>query len=170
MRMRYKNFEFPSNPSEIEILSSSACSSKSEIQGGSIVENVSVNPTVVSGSGEFYGEGSEEYCARLQNMLRDRESGWLFAPSAPPIKAFFTEFKFGRNNKKNSVSYTFCFTEDCTNKKAYIPPESITACEGDNAFEIANRFGVSVNDIMRLNDFKTPFDINKGDRVVLYEN
>lgn len=167
MRMKYKDFEFPSNPAEIEIISSSSYSNKSELNGGSIVENLSVNPTVVCGNGEFYGEGSEAYCARLQNMLKDRASGWLFVPSAPPVKAFFTEFKFGKSNKKNAVSYSFKFTEDCIEKEARVKPEYITACEGDNAFEIANRFSVSVNDIMRLNDFKTPFDISEGDGVVL---
>lgn len=167
MRMKYKNFEFPSNPRKIEILSSSACSSKSELNGCSVVENVTVNPIVVIGEGEFFGDGGEEYCARLQNMLRDRVSGWLFVPSAPPIKAFFTEFKFGKNNKKNAVSYSFRFTEDCMDKVARVQPEYITACEGDNAFELANHFDVSVNDIMHLNDFKSPFDIKAGDRVVL---
>ena len=38
---------------------------------------------------------------------------------------------------------------------------------GENAFEIANRCDISVNDIMLFNDFKTPFDIKTGDRVVL---
>lgn len=167
MRMKYKNFEFPSNPGKIEILTSSSYSSKADLNGGSVVENLSVNPTVVCGNGEFGGAGSEEYCARLQNMLRDRASGWLFVPSAPPVKAFFTEFKFERNSKKNAVLYAFKFVEDCMDKEAHIQPEYITAGEGDNAFEIANRFGISINDIMTFNDFKTPFDINEGDRVVL---
>lgn len=167
MRMKFKNFEFPSNPSKIEILSSSAHSSKAELNGSSVVENISIKPTVICGSGEFYGEGGEEYCARLQNMLKDTTAGWLFVTSAPPVRVFFTEFKFGKCTGKNAVSYSFEFTEDCTDKKVYRQADYITACDSDNAFEIANRFGVSVSDIMRLNDFKTPFDIKKGDRVVL---
>lgn len=167
MRMKYKNFEFPSNPYKIEISSSVNCSSKALPGVGSTVENVSVNPTVVSGNGEFCGEGCEEYCARLKNMLTDMKSGWLFIPSAPPVKAFFTAFKFGKNAKKNAVSYSFEFVEDCTDRKPYNAPDFIIADGMENAYEIANRFDISVNDIMNLNDFQSPFAIRKGDRVML---
>ena len=41
------------------------------------------------------------------------------------------------------------------------------ASEGQNAFDIAFENGVSVDDIMTLNDLITPFDIEENDRVVL---
>ena len=167
MRLKYKNFEFPANPSKIEILSSSNCNGKPIFNGNSAVENVSVNPVIVTGNGEFFGEGGENYCATLQNILKSTESGWLFLPSAPPVKAYFTEFKFSKDTKRNSVLYSFKFTEDCTDRKAERLFKYIVAEEGENAFEIANRCKVSVNDIMRLNDLKSPFEISKGDRVVL---
>ncbi|MCH5321284.1 MAG: LysM peptidoglycan-binding domain-containing protein [Eubacterium sp.] len=167
MKLKYKNFEFPSNPGKIEIMSSSNCNSKPIFDGNSAVENVSVNPVIVTGSGEFFGEGREEYCGVLQNLLKSTESGWLFLPSAPPVKAYFTEFKFSQNTKRNSISYTFEFTEDCTDRKSERLFKYTVAGDGENAFEIANRCSVSVNDIMRLNDLKSPFEISKGDRVVL---
>ncbi|MDE6155870.1 MAG: LysM domain-containing protein [Eubacterium sp.] len=167
MRLKYKWFEFPSNPYKIEISSSVNCSSKSLPGRNSVVENISVNPTVVCGNGEFYGENCEEYCARLKIMLADTESGWLFLPSSPPVKAFFTLFKFSKSAKKNAVSYSFEFIEDCTDRRSYNNPDFIIADGMENAYEIANRFDVSVNDIMILNDFKSPFSIVKGDKVVL---
>lgn len=167
MRLKYKEFEFPSNPGKIEILSSASCSSKPVLSGGSAVENISADPIVVCGSGEFYGEGCEEYCARLQNILKDTSSGWLFIPSSPPVKAFFTAFSFSKNTKKNSVLYSFKFTEDCLDRMAERKFDCTVARTGENAYEIANRTGISVNDIMLLNDFKSPFDIEEGDRVVL---
>lgn len=167
MRLKYKNFEFPSNPGSIEIISSSNFSSKPVFGGNSVCENISVNPVVVRGNGEFYGYRSEEYCSALQNLLKSTQSGWLFVPSSHPIKAFFTEFKFNKSSRKNAVVYSFEFTEDCTSRKPERVFESTTAKESENAFDIAERCGVSVNDIMRCNDFKSPFDICAGDKVVL---
>ena len=167
MKLKYKNFEFPSNPSKIEILSSSNCNNKPIFDSSSAVENVSVNPIIVMGGGEFFGEGREEYCATLQNLLKSTESGWLFLPSVPPVKAYFTELKFGQGTKRNSISYSFEFTEDCTDRRPERLFKYTVAGDGENAFEIANRCNVSVNDIMRLNDLKSPFEISKGDRVVL---
>lgn len=167
MRLKYKSFEFPSNPANIEILSSTNCSSSPVFAGSSVVENISVNPIVVKGSGEFYGGKCEEYCTVLGNLLECTESGWLFTPLSAPMKAYFTEFEFSKNTEKNAVEYSFKFTEDCNARKAYIELPYIIAEENENAFEIANRYNVSVNEIMRLNDFKSPFDISAGDRVVL---
>lgn len=167
MKLKYKEFEFPANPGSIEISLSSNCSSTPISDGNSNVENVSVNPIIVAGNGEFFGEAAQEHCALLQNLLKSKESGWLFVPSSPPIKAYFTEFKFSKNTKRNSISYAFVFTEDCSDRKSERFFNYTYAEKGENAFEIANRCNVSVNDIMRLNDFESPFELTQGDRVVL---
>lgn len=167
MKLKYKNFEFPSNPEKIEILSSTNCSSSAVLDKNSAVQNVSVNPVIVKGSGEFYGNTGEETAALIQNMLRDKRSGWLMLPFFVPVKAFFTAFEFCKNSSKNAVSYSFEFTEDCSGRVAERDFKYTLAKAGENAFEIANRYDISVNDIMLFNDFKTPFDIKEGDRVVL---
>lgn len=167
MKLKYKSFEFPVNPISIEISSSANCASKPVFNENSVTQNVSVNPVYITGSGELYGDNCNAYCACLQNIIKDKSSGWLILPSAPPVKAFFTKFKFSKSSKKNCVAYSFEFTEDCTRRKAKIPFKYTIAELGENAFEIANRCDVSVNDIMRLNDLKSPFEINSGDRVVL---
>lgn len=40
MKLKYKNFEFPSNPEKIEILSSTNCSSSAVLDKNSAVQNV----------------------------------------------------------------------------------------------------------------------------------
>lgn len=167
MKLKYKNFEFPSNPEKIEMLSSTNCSSNAVLDKNSVVQNVSVNPVIVKGSGEFYGSIGEETAAFLQNMLRDKRSGWLMLPFSMSVKAFFTAFEFRKNSSKNAVLYSFEFTEDCSDRMAEREYKYTFAKTDENAFEIANRCDVSVNDIMCFNDFKTPFDIKEGDRVVL---
>ncbi len=167
MRLKYKNFEFPANPASIEFLSSSNCCSKPVFDENSAVENISVNPVKITGEGEFFADSAQEYCSYLQNLLKSKKSGWLFVPSAPPVKAYFTEFKFSKNTKRNSILYFFEFTEDCSGRKAERLFKYTYAEKNENAFEIANRCDVSVNEIMRLNDFKSPFDIPQGSRVAI---
>ena len=48
-----------------------------------------------------------------------------------------------------------------------MPLDYVTAQEGESAFDIAARANVGVDDIMKANDFKTPFSIQKGDKVKL---
>jgi hypothetical protein len=167
MIVSYKDYQFPSNPQSIEISLSSNCNSSAIFDGNSVTENVSINPIVVTGSGEIYGDSGDEYCSYLGNMLKDKSSGWLLLPSAMAIKAYFTKFKFSRDNKKNSVSYSFEFTEDCTDRSAKKQFKYTIALDNENAFDIANRCDVSVNDIMSLNDFGTPFEIISGSKVVI---
>jgi hypothetical protein len=154
MKMRFKDFIFPSNPSTIEISSSSNVQSSPLFDKNTDVQNVSINPIVVKGSGEFYGKDSEKNCQYLQHMLRLKTSGYLLVPSQTGIEAYFTEFSFTKNAQKNSVSYSFEFIEACNDKSETRAFNSIIALEGDNAFTIANRCEISVSDLMSLNDYK----------------
>ena len=83
------------------------------------------------------------------------------------MAAFLTEFLYTLSADKSSASYSFVFTEDCSDvagekqlKETYVIP-------GENAFDIANRCNVSIDDIMKLNNFETPFDLKSGEVVRL---
>lgn len=131
------------------------------------MENVSADPIVVLAEGEMYGESGEEACAKLQNMLFDKSAGWLMIPFAPPVKAYFTKFVFGKDSSKNRISYTAEFTQAAACGDSRRQFNTTVANDGENAFQIANRCGVSVNDIMKLNDFRSPFDIAGESKVVI---
>ncbi len=170
MKMKFKDFTFPSNPKEIEINTSSNIQSKGIYGGSSATENVSVNPIIISGRGEFFCDNAEELCLYLQHMLGDKTAGELMLPSSAGINAFLTEFAYSKSSKKGSIDYRFIFTESCSGSNYKRMAESTISGKDENAFDIANRCGISVSDIMRLNDFPTPFSINEGERVVLYDN
>ena len=42
-----------------------------------------------------------------------------------------------------------------------------SALDGENAFDIAKRCNTTVEDIMKRNEIKTPFDIKAGERLVI---
>lgn len=167
MKMRFKDFVFPNNPSKIKISSSTNISSKSIFAGNSMVSAVSVDPAVIRGEGEFFGNTGEEICQYFLHMLKIKTSGMLILPSQSSFKAYLSKFNFSKKADKSSISYSFEFIEDCSDKDE-TRDFCFTICRsGENAFVIANRCNISVSDIMRLNDFRTPFDINEGDRVVI---
>lgn len=167
MKMKFKDYTFLSNPSKLEIAASTNVRSKPIFGKSSSVSNVSVNPIIVKGSGEFYGDGAEEGCYYLQHLLRCKCSGILLLPSSGSLTAYLTEFSFSRDACKGGVLYSFTFTEDCSDKEESRRFHYTVAADGENAFDIAGRCGVSVSVIMAKNSFKTPFSINSGDRVVL---
>ncbi|MGN0522376.1 MAG: hypothetical protein ACI4IQ_07045 [Eubacterium sp.] len=167
IKMKFRDFEFPVNPSSIIVASQRNISTSCSTDGSSTVQNVSQNPVTVSGEGEFFGEEPEKYCTQLNHMLRTGVSGWLFVPYAEPVKAFLSEFSYSKSVKKSCISYKFKFIQADLDRKESADFGYTYAQSGENAFDIAYREGVSVSDIMRLNDFKTPFDISDGDKVML---
>ncbi len=167
MKMKFNDFEFSVNPKSIEISSSTNCRKKPIFGENTAVENVSVNPIVISGSGEIYGKNAEMDCSYLLHMLKTKCSYWLFSPNMIPVKAFLTEFVYNQSSVKNSYSYSFVFVEDCNNKSECLRLPYTIALDGENAFDIAFRCNASVDEIMNNNDIKTPFDISEGDKVVL---
>jgi hypothetical protein len=163
--MKFKDFEFPSNPNTIEITSNRNVNINCVYGEKSVTENVSCNPTVISGSGSFFGDNADEYCTRLSRLLKIESSGWLYCPNAYPIKAFFSEFTYKVDSEKGCVQYNFTFIEDCSSKQEEKKFCYTISQKDENAFDIANREGVSVDDVMTLNDFKSPFDIKEGTTV-----
>jgi hypothetical protein len=99
--------------------------------------------------------------------LRSGDAGWLFLPSGEAVYCYFTELALSQSSQKGAISYSAVFTEADTKRQEKKHFSFTYATEGENAFDIAYREGISVSELMRLNDFKTPFDIKSGDRVVL---
>lgn len=94
-------------------------------------------------------------------------AGELHCPSLYPIEAIFTEFKYDSSATLGKIEYEFEFTQVCDDKKEIAPLDYIVAYDGDNAFDIAARANMSVDEIMQLNDIESPFSIKKGDWVKL---
>lgn len=170
MKMKFRDFTFPSNPKEIKVNISSNLQSKGIYDGSSATENVSVNPIIISGKGELFDNNAEEMCLYLQHMLKDKTEGELMLPSSAGLNAFLTEFTYLKSYKKGCMEYSFVFTESCSNTSSKRKTNCTIALSNENAFDIADRCRISVSDIMSFNDFKTPFSIKEGDRVVLYDN
>lgn len=166
-RMQYKDFVFPQNPAEIKVESAGLQTVRSVNGETPFVNGISRKPIVVSGEGSFYGEDAVANALELQNFLSSPDSGWLIVPASPPIKAFLTSFSSVCNAVKNCVFYSFTFTEDCSHRKYGGNPNYTYAQVGENLFDVAYRTGVSIDKIMEVNDYETPFSVSNQNKVML---
>lgn len=165
IKLTYKDFTFPENPSDISIKKSKKINTCSLPGAGSAVEETSRNASVISISGRFYGEDREMLASRLCELHDQCGAGALYLPGGEFFNAFFSELSLKRNASENCISYGMAFIEDDRYKKARFSSEHVRARSGENAFDIANRCGVSVEEIIEKNSLKTPFDIREGQEV-----
>lgn len=168
--MKFADFEFDSNPSVIKATLASKVKSDLIFGGSSVTQKIAYAPAEVSGTGVFYDKNAETNCQLLSRMMKRKKSDWLYCPGIYPIKAFLSEFSYELSSKSSAVKYSFVFVQDCSNEESERAFEFTAAADGENAFDIANRCSVSVDDIMRYNNLKSPFDIDGKRRIYLYEN
>ena len=167
MKMKFKDFEFPSNPAVIKTKLSANVREAPLFDSDSAVYNVSRNAAVISGQGSLWGEERFNASSLLKRLQQSSGAGWLFLPDGSCYNAFFTALTLEEDAKKGCVSYSFSFTENCFHTKEEHDFGFTLAREGENMFDIAHRCGVPIETLMRLNDIKTPFDLAQGDKVVL---
>jgi len=136
-------------------------------ESSSAVENISRNAAVIKGEGEFYGESAAEKAAALEALYKSSEPGWLFLPDGGCYDAYFKDLTVKTDAKRSCIFYSFSFIENCSGKKAEYDFEVTYAQQGENMFDIAFRCKTAVETLMRLNDYKNPFAVCAGDRVVL---
>ncbi|MCD7723315.1 MAG: LysM domain-containing protein [Clostridiales bacterium] len=166
IKMKYKDFEFESNPAKIEVKYENNISTTELFGSDSSVQNVSRNACAVSASGYFYGSAGTELASELEAVYKDKSAGFLFLPGGGCLYAFFSAFSYEISADESAVFYKVKFTESCRHTKARHDFGFTYAQSGENAFHIAEREGVPVENIMELNDIKSAFDIEEGDRVV----
>lgn len=167
MKLKYKDFTFPSNPESIKIKYQNNVSAAALFGSDSSVQNVSRNACAVSASGAFFGGECTAFLAQLEALYKDKSAGFLFLPNGACITAFFSALSYEISADKSAVQYSLEFKEDCRHTEAVYDFGYTYAESGENAFHIAARTGVAVEKIIELNALKNAFDLSEGDRVVL---
>ena len=145
MRMRFGPYTFLQNPAQLQVENRALQQEERLLSGG-----VCVTPAQV-----------------LRRLLLPGQAHWLFAPGAEPMRAYLTRFDYTCTTARDGVQYSFTFTEDCDPAPRYAPYGSTRVRQGENAFDIAARTGVSVDTIVARNRLASPFDLTPGEKVVL---
>ena len=167
MRMRFGPYTFLQNPAQIQVESRALQQEKQLLQGGVCVTPAGRQATVITGKGWWYGQRALEMAQVLRRLLLPGQAHWLFAPGAEPMRANMTRFDYTCTTDREGVQYSFAFTEDCNRAPQYAPYGSTRVRQGENAFDIAARTGVSVDTIVALNRLASPFALSAGGKVVL---
>ncbi len=155
------------NPQKISVKKSKTIVLKPLPGLGTATQEICDDAAVIKISGRFYGQNGEAAVKRLYALQSQKHAGALLLPGGDYFDAYFTSFEATRNAAENYISYSAQFTQAQTGKSANLICKNTVARENENAFEIAARCGVSVEDVMRLNCFKTPFDVPLGARVII---
>lgn len=165
IRLKYKDFEFEQNPAEISVEKSKDISERSLLSAGSAVEEIAQKAAQITVSGNFYGADSGKNAAKLAALYEDDGAGELILPDGRFFKAYFTSLSLNQNAAQNSVQYKLGFTEE-NGGGCYKRQRSYVFAKADeNCFDIAHANSVKLEDIMKLNNLKTPFDVQEGQKV-----
>lgn len=167
LKMRFKDYVFPSNPAGIEILCSKSISESSLINGDFNASENSKNASVIKAEGAFFGEAAQEQLKCLSRLFNEGGEGWLFLPDGRCFQAYFKSLKTSESADKSSISYSLTFVEKSAGRTEDYLFGYTFAQSGENAFDIAARCKISIEDLMDCNCIKTPFDIEEGDRIWL---
>ncbi len=167
LNMRYKSFVFPSNPAKTEVLSSKSIACLPLLGGDFNADEIAKNASVITVSGSFYGEDALQTVRELSRVFNEGGEGWLFLPSGRCFLACFKSLLITENADKGGISYEAVFLEKSALRGKSHPFGYTFAQAGENAFDIAERCGISVEELMECNTVRNPFDIEEGDRIWL---
>lgn len=167
VKMKFKDFEFPNNPLFIKTEMSHRIIENPIINGESAVFSVSEKAAVIKADGCFWDKDGADASFKLKTMIKSRKPGWLFLPDGSCYNAFLFSLDIREDAKKNCVSYSIAFIENYPNKKNEYNFGFTFAEDNENMFDIAFRCDKSIESLMKLNDFSSPFSVKKGDKVVL---
>ncbi len=165
IRFKYKDFEFPQNPAQIRVERSKEISERSLPSAGSAVEEIAQRAVRITVSGRFYGDEASAAAARLSALYDDSGAGELYLPNGEYYSAYFTELDLRQNAAESAVEYSLSFTQEKSGGCYRARRNFVFVKNGENCFDIANATGAAVEDIVKRNGFKTPFDLQEGQRV-----
>lgn len=167
IKMKYKDFEFPSNPAVVKTELSENINEKPVLWGAGVVFNMSHNAAKICCEGSFWGSERSISAQRLK-ILRSRGTpGWLFLPDGSCYYAFLSLLELRDDAKKNCISYSVSFIEAQGVKNGEYNFGFTYAQENENMFDISFRCSVPIEKLMQINHFENPFCVKNGDRVVL---
>ena len=179
--MRYKNYTWPHNPRVYTIDYQRVMAENKVPYGLYHLQDLGRTCRVMRGEGEFSGPKAYAQFGALANVFYDPGPGQLIHPLWQAAKVHFVELSLKQEPRPNYVSYTFTFWEDLEYYDSTLGKEEehkesdegngssiYTVVKGDSLWAIAKKYGVSLEQILRLNpQIKNPSLIHPGQEVRL---
>lgn len=177
--MRYKDYVWPHNPKIYSISYERKIAVHKIPFGRYSMQDMGMTYRVLSGEGEFIGNGAYDEFKKLATVFYDGAPGILVHPVWQSASAYFVSLSLKQQPLSDYVSYTFEFWERMINAEPALTKmkstvqagtasvvnstNTYTAEPGDSLWAIANRFGITLQKIIELNpQIKNPNLIYAG--------
>ena len=174
--MRFKNYVWPHNPKRYSIHYERHMQAVTVPGGQDFVACSGMGRRVMRGQGEFAGKGAYSEFKRLAAVFYEPTAGTLVHPVWQAAQVYFAELKLEQEPRADYVRYSFVFWEDLypyesglTVSEAARTAEtaqaaggsgagaangggqSYTVAKGDTMSGIAQRFGMSLEELVAKN-------------------
>lgn len=165
--MRFGNFVFPVNPSQIVVKNQQSVSVIALPYAGNVLQNTGRTPRIISGTGEFLGRDGDGHFARLHKLFTEAEEKPLLIPGVPPMTAVLHKLQMTCDPVPELIRYSFEFVEKQDESfDSDLEKRFHTVCGEESLFRIAAIHKISVEELMRLNPQRSsPFQTADGERV-----
>ncbi len=171
MNMRFKDFIWPNNPHTCSVTRQRQVVAYQYPGGGFSLEDMGQNRRVMSGAGEFYGEGAYKNMMDLLAAYEKEGAGRLFHPVIKLEQAVFSCLELTQEPRDNYVAYRFEFLEECGTGKTVTgsrEAKSYVVRGGETLWDVAALYDRDVQTLMALNGWiRNPNVLAPGKQVVL---
>lgn len=187
--MRFKNFVWPHNPRVYTIAFERKLAVHKIPFGLHYLQSLGQTRRVLRGEGEFVGEHAYDTFKRLATVFYEETPGVLVHPVWMTTTAWFAALELRQAPRRDYVAYSFEFWEveggagrptlstrpleqsggeGAQAKAEEAQAQYHTVVRGDTLWELARRYGVSLNRIVELNPaIRNPNLIYPGQKVRL---
>jgi hypothetical protein len=164
---QFKNYIFSFNPNRFEISRQRMIKVfQSPIgQPKAYLQDLGMEPIVVSGEGELIGESLMDEYAKLYQLFLEEESGLLQVPGLIPFSCFFRSLSIVGQAGPKVLTYQFEFIEDCEKNTVSLTSvaDRYVSRRGDTLALVAIRFGVSISQLLEKNpSLSLGMDLQEG--------
>lgn len=165
--IKFCDFEFSVNPQSMEIISDSKYSKTQLANQNYCIDNFLTQPSVISGIGSFVGDNANDEFISLFEIFKQGKVGTLQFSGMRPINCIMTKLNKKLESFENVVSYEFEFLEVPRNKDNLDGQGKVyTIQDGETLWNVAVKFDISIEKIMKLNpEISSPFNVKLGDKV-----
>ena len=150
MGMSFKDFVWAVNPTQLTVTAQRSLKETVLPFAGSAAQDLGPKKRKITGEGYFTGPDCWQQWEKLSALAEAGTPGPLQLPGQAPMIAVLDELKIIGAAGKDAVKYAFSFTE-ITGRAADTGTGTYTAEEGETLWDIAWRFGRSIDALTAAN-------------------
>lgn len=165
--MRFCGVQWHHNPRRISFECEKNINELQSVSGRALVQNCGRKNMLIKGEGELYGADCMQQFERLFELFKTSGAGILSVSGISPVYAVFEELKIAGMPKPDILTYGFVFREIMQKKHAGKPVSHI-ARDGENLWDISEKYGISIDTLVTLNpQIRRPDIVDEGEAVRL---